>query len=79
MSGSTLGVMEGNNFMYAVEFESVISDEGFIAVPREYTARIGKNVKVILLEANNEELPSFSSVRIKTKGFKFDRTVANER
>ena len=70
--------------MYAVEFQSTIRDDGSIIIPREYKDRIGKNVKVILLSgerAENEDIdfPSFSSVRIKTKGYKFDREYANER
>jgi hypothetical protein len=69
--------------MYAVEFQSTIGDDGSIAVPLEYAAKVGRNVKVILLAGEDksigEDLPVFSSVRVKTKGFKFDRELANER
>ena len=70
--------------MYAVEFQSIIREDGSITIPKEYKYEIGKNVKVILLsgeqpknEVNN--VTNFSSVKIKTKGFKFDREYANER
>ena len=69
--------------MYAVEFQSSVRDDGSIVIPKKYKDRVGRNVKVILLseEANNNDndLPNFSSVRIKTKDFKFDREYANER
>jgi len=69
--------------MNAVEFQSTIRDDGSIFVPREYKDRVGKYVKVILLSGETEndekEIPDFSSIRIKTKGFKFDREEANER
>ena len=74
---------ERSVFMYAVEFQSTIRDDGSIVVPREYAARVGRSVKVILLAGENKnndnDLPAFSSVRVKTKGFKFDREYANER
>lgn len=69
--------------MYAVEFQSTIKDDGSIIVPSEYAAKVGKNVKVILLakeiENTDVALPAFSSVRVNTRGFKFDREFANER
>ena len=69
--------------MYAVEFQSSVGEDGAIIVPKEYKDKIGKNVKVILLSSDtgveNNDLTDFSSVRVKTKGFKFDREYANER
>ena len=69
--------------MYAVEFQTTIQDDGSIIVPGEYTDKLGKDVRVILLarEVNSPDCdtPLFSSVRVKTKDFKFDREYANER
>ena len=65
--------------MYAVEFQSIIRNDNSIVVPKEYKNKLGKHVKVILLSNGSDESegnPGFSSVRVKTKGFKFDREYA---
>ncbi|MDR2542318.1 MAG: hypothetical protein LBC80_02570 [Treponema sp.] len=67
--------------MQALEFNSVIGDEGIIQVPKQYLVNISSPVKVILLmnekfEGNNAR--HFSALRLKTKEFKFDRELANE-
>ena len=66
--------------MYAVEFDAKIN-EGAIKIPNKYVNRLGEKVKVIILSGEEEKnsVFSFDSVRINTKGFKFDREVANER
>jgi hypothetical protein len=68
--------------MQAYEFSSVIEDDGIIHIPSQYLQNISSPVKVILL-ANNEDQNKkkkiFSAIKLKTKGFKFDRDVANER
>lgn len=67
--------------MFAVEFDAKI-DSGTIKIPDKYINRLGSKVKVIILtgETNEEKTVSgFDSVRINTKGFKFDREAVNER
>ncbi len=67
--------------MYAIEFDAKI-DEGTIKIPDKYTNRLGNKVKVIILTGESEEesfVPVFSSIKINTKGFRFDREAANER
>jgi hypothetical protein len=67
-------------FMQAYEFSSVI-DNGIIHVP-EYIERLVSPVKVIILANEDSETPqkkTFSAIKLKTKGFKFDRDLANER
>jgi hypothetical protein len=67
--------------MQAYEFNSVVED-GIIHIPDEYKNIISSPVKVIIL-AENEFKPNgkkrFSAIKLKTKDFKFDRDVANER
>jgi len=68
--------------MQACEFDTVIEDEGVIYVPKQYLKMVSSAVKVIIL---SNEKPSqsgkkgFSAMRLKTKGFKFNREAANER
>ena len=67
--------------MQTLEFNSVISDEGVIYIPKQYLKNLSSPVKVILLmnernNGNNNKL--FSALKLKTKGFKFDREIANE-
>ena len=67
--------------MYAVEFDARIND-GTIKIPDKYTDRLGSKVKVIILagELDKKRAASgFNSVKISTKGFKFDREISNER
>jgi hypothetical protein len=68
--------------MPAYEFSSVIEDDGIIHIPSQYLQNISSPVKVILLapnETQNKKGKTFSALKLKTKGFKFDRDVANER
>lgn len=67
--------------MYAVEFSTKI-ERGSIKIPEQYVGKLGSRVKVIILTNQMEErnlAPNFSALRINTKGFKFDRELANER
>ncbi|MDR1149612.1 MAG: hypothetical protein LBK66_13370 [Spirochaetaceae bacterium] len=68
--------------MQAYEFSSVIENDGIIHIPLQYLQNISSPVKVILLTDNqtqNKTGKIFSAIKLKTKGFKFDRDVANER
>jgi hypothetical protein len=68
--------------MEAYEFSSVIEDKGIIHIPKEYLQKISSPVKVILLinaESQNNKKKHFSAIKLKTRGFKFDRNAANER
>ena len=67
--------------MQAYEFNSIIGNEGVIHIPKQYLGEIPSSVKIILLA--NEAPPQntnkhFSAIKLKTKGFKFDRETANE-
>ena len=70
--------------MLAYEFDTVVEDEGVIHIPREYLEKVASTVKVILL-SNEESMwdkdgkKHFSAMKLKTRGFKFDREAANER
>lgn len=67
--------------MNAFEFNARIHN-GTIKIPEQYKSMIGDKVKVIILTGANDskkEFRGFNSIKIKTKGFKFDREVANER
>ena len=66
--------------MQALEFNSVIGDEGIIYVPKQYLENISSTVKVIILmnEKTKENNRPFSALKLKTKGFKFDREAVNE-
>jgi len=67
--------------MQAYEFNSIVENEGIIHIPKQYLEKISSPVKIILL-ANEDTLQSnkkhFSAMKLKTKGFKFDRDLANE-
>jgi len=68
--------------MQAYEFSSVVEEKGIIQIPEQYLQNITSPVRIILL--TNEKTPvdnkkRFSAMRLKTKGFKFDRDAANER
>ena len=69
--------------MQAYEFSSVIEDDGIIHIPSQYLQNISSPVKVILLANNNENQNKarkiFSAIKLKTRGFRFDLDVANER
>ena len=69
--------------MQAYEFSSVVEGNGIIRIPEQYLRNISSPVKVIVF--TNDEIQSsvkrkhFSAIKIRTKGFKFDRDDANER
>jgi hypothetical protein len=68
--------------MQTYEFSSVIENDGIIHIPSQYLQNISSPVKVILLANNqtqNKTGKIFSAIKLKTKGFKFDRDAANER
>jgi hypothetical protein len=68
--------------MQAYEFSSIVEDNGIIHIPTQYLKNISSPVKVILLtseETQKKTEKKFSAIRLKTKGFKFDRDIANER
>ncbi|MDR0609587.1 MAG: hypothetical protein LBG58_05710 [Planctomycetaceae bacterium] len=68
--------------MQAYEFSTVIDDSGIIHVPSQYLQHISSPVKVILLtddENQNKTNKKFSAIKLKTKGLKFNREIANER
>jgi hypothetical protein len=68
--------------MQAYEFSSIVEDEGIIHISEEYLQNISSPVKVILLtntESQNNKKKHFSAMKLKTRGFKFDRNDANER
>jgi hypothetical protein len=68
--------------MRAYEFSSIIEDNGVIRIPAQYLQNISSPVKIILLandETQNRSAKEFTAIRLKTKGFKFDRDAANGR
>jgi hypothetical protein len=68
--------------MQAYEFNSIIEDNGIIHIPSQYLQNISSPVKVILLsndDVKNKTRETFSAIKLKTRGFKFDRDMANER
>jgi len=68
--------------MKAFEFNSVVGKEGVIHIPKQYLVNISSPVKIILLaneDAFQKKNKKFSAIKLKTKGFKFNRELANER
>jgi hypothetical protein len=68
--------------MQAYEFSSVVEDNGIIHIPLQYLQNISSPVKVILLTNDETKInkeKSFTAIKLKTRGFKFDRDAANER
>jgi hypothetical protein len=69
--------------MRTYEFSSAVEGNGIIRIPEQYLSGISSPVKVIVF--TNDEIQGnckkkhFSAIKIKTKGFKFDRNDANER
>jgi len=67
--------------MQAYEFNSIVENEGVIHIPKQYLEKISSPVKIILL-TNEDTLQNnskrFSAMKLKTKGFRFDRESANE-
>ena len=67
--------------MQAYEFSSIIENEGVIHIPKQYLQKISSPVKIFLLvdeETPNKKSKNFSAIKLRTKGFKFDRDIANE-
>lgn len=67
--------------MQAIEFISKAHD-GVVDLPCEHQSWNGKRVRVILLEETSETAkrkPSFEVATISTRGYRFNRNVANER
>jgi hypothetical protein len=68
--------------MHAIEFETQ-AHNGIVEIPEQYLAWKNKTVKVILLDIEKEEpliKPiQFNAVKLKTKGYRFNRDQANER
>jgi hypothetical protein len=67
--------------MQAYEFNSVVESEGVIHIPKQYLVNISSPVKIILLtneDALQKKNKHFTAMKLKTKGFKFDRELANE-
>jgi hypothetical protein len=74
--------------MQAYEFSTAIEDNGIIHVPSQYLQHISSPVKVILLTEDKMSPKTdkklgktldkkFTAIKLKTKGFKFDRNIAN--
>jgi len=67
--------------MQAYEFRSNILNDGVIYIPKQYLEKITSPVKIILLSEDvtkTSKAKLFSAIKLKTKGFKFDRNAANE-
>jgi hypothetical protein len=67
--------------MKAYEFNSIVENEGVIRIPKQYLVKISSPVKIILLANENtlhKKNKHFSAMKLRTKGFKFDRELANE-
>jgi hypothetical protein len=70
--------------MKAIEFTTTAKD-GIIEIPKKYHAELHDEFRVIILQENSsvKKLPGkkhvLSAVKIKTKGFKFNREEANAR
>jgi len=67
--------------MQAYEFNSIVENEGVIHIPKQYLLKISSPVKIILFtneENVQDKSKHFSAMKLKTKGFKFDRNLANE-
>ncbi|GHT05507.1 hypothetical protein FACS189440_08770 [Bacteroidia bacterium] len=68
--------------MQAYEFNTVIR-RGIIHIPEQYRNEKLSSVRVILLSNTSEpsavNRKKFTAMKLKTKGFKFDREEANER
>jgi exosome complex RNA-binding protein Rrp4 len=68
--------------MQTYEFDTIIENEGVIYVPKQYLEKVSSTVTVII--RSNEDISQnrkkiFSAMKLKTKGFKFNREAANDR
>ena len=69
--------------MQAIEFIAK-AQKGTIKIPQEYQEQLQDQFRVIILQDEPTQIKprgkrTLSAVRIKTKGFKFNRDEANER
>lgn len=67
--------------MHAIEFEAQ-AHNGIVEIPQQYLDWKNKNVKVILFAIDEEQAIKpiqFDAVKLKTKGYRFNRNQANER
>lgn len=69
--------------MQAIEFVTT-KEKGMIKIPKEYLDLLNNEFRVIILvdpikKKKQTKKKLFSSVKIDTKGFKFNRDEANER
>jgi len=68
--------------MQTYEFDTVIENEGVIYVPKQYLEKVSSTVTVIIRSnegASQNRKKCFSAMKLKTKGFKFNREAANDR
>ena len=68
--------------MQTYEFSSAVGANGVIHIPKQYLPNISSPVKVIVCvndEVQTAGKKTFSAMKLKTKGFKFDRDEANGR
>lgn len=69
--------------MQAYEFNTIVQN-GIIRIPEQYKDEQLSSVRVIILSNTGHYFPEkknqkFSAMRLKTKGFTFNREEANER
>ena len=69
--------------MQAYEFDTII-ENGIISIPEQYYNQNLTSVRVILLSDSPKQRKAvnnkkFTAMKLKTKGFKFNREDANER
>lgn len=68
--------------MQAIEFITKVKD-GIIKIPKEYLDSLKEEFRVIILidekEPKKTKKRELKALKIKTKGFKFDRDEANKR
>lgn len=67
--------------MLAIEFETQARN-GIVQIPEHYLDWKNKTVKVILLDSETKKTVKpirFNAIKLKTKGYHFNRDEANER
>jgi len=67
--------------MHAIEFETQVYN-GIVQIPEQYLDWNNRIVKVILLNTGKKKSITpiqFNAVKLKTKGYHFNRDEANER
>jgi hypothetical protein len=67
--------------MQTYEFSSIVNNDGVVHIPKQYLEKISSPVKIILLSEDtmqNSRSKKFSAIKLKTKGFRFNREAANE-